>query len=1030
MATWKSVSALEDGQTVEAATFNKPLSELAGRTSYLKSMMEALGADGSISAVRFQASLSDTDTPEIGDVVCLDLDTKKFVKALASMSVFDVYTANQTSYAVGILVEKDTGTTGVVAASGYVNLSGTKFNIPSMLESGETFSNGVYYVSALEPGKITRTPRGPHVQVGMFLGNFQKSGDYTGDFAIVDPQYGDLLSHRHRTYSMSTKPVGTVVVSTADENDPSLPTCRVYGYAPNGIREGFDLPAGDFAPYLLLSGEWRSDSDISYEVWMSRGSGTSTDSSVAPSGDFSDVYLHWTSSDPDEGSGLSQVSGFYEFVPIGKMGLEVALDPLESNDLSSPYKVSDDDPVFRSWSIRMPYYAKGWTSNVSFDKEDFGGGKVGFFGVLSRGTGGINVYAPDSIFELPSTNPTVGSRMVIDGTTFQFVDASTSDDELDEGVVPVVVQGTAYQTFRGIAAPFSESQGYAIVFSSAKVYVGASSVSIGGTALSAVAVGGGTLSSSGGTCNLMVCDSDGASLSDSGYVSLTGLGIASPLTVGAKIYVTSDAELEVSGGTSAVLEGNEFGAGSPFRYNIEMDGDLNEAYPPVPAASGVLVWNGVEAESHEFFGDSSVYRLGFDSIYWNDDSYGRVPWPSSYKDPEEPVDHADRQRLLFHYVSSFHSDTGPVVSLHPAKGAPITIRRCGTTSPASVGDLELDVDLTVDVSDGSEGGYKAVKASKNGKLLLGPLVERIVAGPGISIEPVTGQPLGQGTVSISATNSSYSGEMDTIALENAKEEVIGMFPYIRLLGWDDDSESNIPTGFVAKFQIPTSISDGVYRVKMYATVFGEENLNGAASEQYAGVTMTYNILPDWTPISGRGLETASMNIKEDLIAPDASISADIPFGVLDENTGTYSYKAYDPVLIHNDPTIENMDGRSYEILGNPFPNEGSCSNYLASHVIGTSSFGVRPGYIVSVRFSRSAPQAGASYTGKIGFINLRWALVRAEKDETVEVPSQTDQDVSVILANLKRIASRYSPSNLRTLDQLRAALSVILDQLK
>jgi hypothetical protein len=858
----------------------------------------------------------------------------------------------------------------------------------------------------------------------VFTVNPQKSGREVWGYAFVDPHYGDLLSHRHRSYRLSAKPAGTPVYDTMDTAS-ELGTAVVLGYPPDAVRGGEFSDCNDpVIPLLRLSGEWPARDSVMYTVWLSRSYGTDREASPAPSSDFSDVWLHWSSSDPEEGSGEARVEAFYKPVAIGDRGLMAELDIGFMEDLSSPYSVESDDVGLRTWTVRMPDAAKGWASNVTESDAAFGDATVAVYGVSSGRANRVFVYTPDCIFALPSELPAAGDTMIINDTAYEFVDADSDDPP--EGVVPVPIQATAYKTYRNIAHPLDDT-GSAIVASdfSTTALVGASSATYNGSPMELVANGGGTLSGSSGTLNAMVCDENGASLADEGYVEFNRLSLARRLSNGLSMYVRASGEVSIPAGASAELDTYNGCPGASFRYNIEMDEDFNSEYPPVPAKSGSLMWNGVELESDEHFGKTAVYSIGPDSLYWYDNVVYRTPWPRELLDSEEDVDLSEMQRLVFHYVSSFHSETGPVTSLRPAPGSPITVKRCGTLEDASVGDLELDVDLLSDVFDSEEAGYKAVKASKHGKLLLGPMVERIVAGPGIDLQQSVGQPKGQGTVTISATNAMYAGEMDTIALENAKEEMIGMFPYIRLLGWNDGS-GNIPTGFVAKFQIPFGIPDDVYKVKLYATVFGEESFSGQSGRQMAGVSMTYSILPDWTPISGRGLETASLNLKSDLISPDSPLSVDIPFGTT--NGTSFEYKAFDPVLIHNDPSIENMDGRSYDALGNPMPSDSECSGYLSSHVIGTSAFGVRPGYIVAVKFSRTAPSSGTPYIGRIGFINLRWSLSRAMSDEVVTTTSGIDVDT--ILRGLRRTAMVYNSTNVRSVEQIRIALLSILNKLR
>lgn len=1023
MPIWNTVTQVSDGDRVEAATFNKPFTELADRTVYLKNAIEAFGGGGQLSSIRFTVRLSATDTPNVGDVVCLDPDTGVFVKALSSMSVFDPFMARSTAYAVGVLVFRTPGTedlSGVVATSGLVDFSG--FDTFSMLETGEVPVNGPYYVSSVEPGKITAHPTGQRIQLGIFTVNPQKSGRELWDSAFLWPQYGDLLSHRHRTYRLTARPAGALVQKEAP-TETSLETVTVFGYASDGLRRG-DSPGTDaFIPYLRLTGEWPTRDKVDYTVWLSTSDGASHAESGPPSRDFSSVYLHWTSSDAEEGSGSTKVEAFYKPVPVGKRGLLAELDAGSSTDLSTSYYVNEDSVDFRSWTIRMPDYAKGWVSNLVEDEAEFGDGIVAVYGVETRRADSVHVYSPPKIFELPSENPSVGDVLVIDSTTYQFIDADTDPSELDEGVTPVIIEGTMYATYRNIAHPHDDT-GSALVVSreKTKAYVGAISVSYNGASLSPLYSGGGQLSTeSTGKVAMLVCDDQGLSLSPEGCAFVERLSSAISLNNGCFLYVRAEGDLLVAAGTSAELDTRNGCPGAMFRYSIEMDEDFNSVYPPVPAKSGSLFWNGVELESDEFFDGKAVYSIGPDSLYWYVDSALKTPWPPSFSSPDEEVDASEAQRLLFHYVSAFHSETGPVISLHPAEGSPITVKRCGTTEDASVGDLELDVDLLAQVYNSDETGFKAVKASKNGRLLLGPLVEKIVAGPGIELQQTVGQPLGQGTVTIAATNATYSGEMDTIALENAKEEVIGMFPYIRLLGWRESAGSsspNIPTGFIAKFQVPTSIVDDVYRVKLYATVFGEDSFENQESQLYAGVSMTYNILPNWFPISGNGVETAALNLKGDLIAPDKSLVVNVPFGSGGSEPGTFSYKAFDPIIIHNDPLIADAAGRSYGALGSPFPTEQACSGYLSSHLIGTSSFGVRPGYIVAVKFSRANPGITPAYTGKIGFINLRWSLVRASVEERVTLDG-ADIDAKAVLSKMRTAAMQISSANTSTSYQLR-----------
>lgn len=1018
---WRQVTALENGWNAEASVFNKPLSELAERTEYLKSELDALGVSGEMASVRFRVVLDDPDT-NVGAIVCIDPETKKYVRATASMSVFDPFVGSFTCFAVGMLVLNNGDGTGTVAAFGVVDISGGSFLMADMLERKEVFRNGMYYLSSTEPGRITSVPEGPRVQIGVFTRNPQINSDSYGDFAFLSPQYGDISAHLHRTYRMSTDPAGKPVA--VDASGGQNPAVRILGYEPDAFRTG-DVDKSDVSPYLRVGGEWHTKDNVAYVMWLSSySSSASPDQSGKPEGGFPDIYLCWTSESEDTGladRGSVQLSGFFKPVPVGGNGMTVSLEP-RTSDYSVVYSAATDDAAKRTWSISMPEYGRGWSPNTVMGTGDFGSGQVNVRGISSRGVTEVRLFVPENLYVMPSDNPSVLSKVEIDSATFQFVDADTPDSDLDEGAIAAPLGGTAYDTFSRLKCLVGKYGRFTVVYddSAEKVYVGASSVKVGGAALPSVnGTGFGAMSA-------MVFTQDAENLAAGGYIAFPGVLSPVPLSNGMEAYLDGSSDYSIPVGSSVVLEDMDSGCrGAAYRYNIEMDEALNAAFPPVPAKSGSLVFNGVELESDEFFAKTAVYGIGPDSIYWYNGRETWTPWPSSFTDKEAVLPLALRHRLLFHFVTARYSETGPVTSLRPSEGSPVKVYRCGTTDPATTGDLEIDVDIAAEVYDSNVKGYKAVKSSRNGKLLLGPVVEKIVAGPGIAIDQRSGQPDGQGTVTISATNAAYSGEMDTVALENAKEEMVGMFPYIRLLGWES-SGTNIDTGFIAKFQVPRGVADGTYRVRLYASVFGESDFSGGGNGVFAGLTMTYNVLPDWD-MDGTSRYMSSLNLKSDLISPDSARQVDVPFGHIVD--GKYRYTAFDPILVHNDPTIDDIDDRSAMAFGQSFPAESECGAYMASHAIGSSVLGVRPGYVVAVRISRSAPTRGLEeYVGRIGFMNLRWALVRVEDDDVPE--AKASDDCCDVIERLQDVASTITAGTLNTSYDIRNALLAIVDQLR
>ena len=98
MATWNSVNGVEDGEPVCAETFNRPIGELTSRTDYLKSILDAISGIDSVKTTG--ARLKEGEKFAVGDIVCIDPETKLYTKAISSMSVYDAYTASEWAYAV------------------------------------------------------------------------------------------------------------------------------------------------------------------------------------------------------------------------------------------------------------------------------------------------------------------------------------------------------------------------------------------------------------------------------------------------------------------------------------------------------------------------------------------------------------------------------------------------------------------------------------------------------------------------------------------------------------------------------------------------------------------------------------------------------------------------------------------------------------------------------------------------------------------------------------------------------------------
>ena len=399
-----------------------------------------------------------------------------------------------------------------------------------------------------------------------------------------------------------------------------------------------------------------------------------------------------------------------------------------------------------------------------------------------------------------------------------------------------------------------------------------------------------------------------------------------------------------------------------YDYVLGMDPQIANYWPPVPPKSAALLVNGVEMDNAALFPEHPTVAFGKKTIHWFEDDDGRTPWPEDLDAASS--DPAYDKVMAMHWVRGFQGATGPVTSLQPKKGSPLKIYAYGTNDSANVGDLEIDAAIEFDIEDGGAPGYLVPKRSENGKLIAGPVVERIVPGPGLSLVSRSGSPNGQGTVVIGLDNGAYRSPFEDIALENAEQAKIGMFPYVRLKGYSGSSISS-PSAFTATMRVPTNLPDGNYALRVFGSVFAENGFSGAAARRYACLTMSYNVLPDFSATG----DMMYRNLKTSLLKPDGPRTVYVPFG--HQDSGGIAYNGFDPVFVTTENSeLEDKDDVVAKVLGKNIP-----------YFVDFSQQGVypelKPGYLVGVRFARAVTQGQGMdpYSGPLGFVNLSWEIV-------------------------------------------------------
>lgn len=977
METWSQLDSLEDGQLLNAKTLNGPLAQLGSRTDYLKRKVGSMGTGESVVLNNVPVSSS----ASVGDVVFMDPSSHSFSPAQARMDLYDAFMAADDSFPVGVLISSG-GTSGNVLVYGKVSLPEHGIT-KSIVEEGETFRSGRYFLSSTAPGRITAYPSGPVIYIGSFSTD-DDSSDFSSSLnssAFINPQFLDIgTSHIHRAYALRCRPVGEVS---------------------SGAVVGYSALSGGSSPLRIsFRGTWTGSGDTQYSFWM--GSRLN----VQETAQWGSVSLSWTKTGAETGSGTCFIHAPDTYFPVDD-GLEAAVAFPLSDGTNAYSGLSLQSRQFGSFD--MPEDATGWTSHrlassasqasgvfcasvtgsknsslgdtlsvsipakiysVSFETasvEDVrvdvvlspsgsAQSKMSFIAVQNPSSSGTSSVT--YVQKAASTDLTVAalasavtkyvSSVIKTGTNFAFADG---------GILYLV--GTRISEMKMSATVLGSDSGASSddsVVSSSNMNADSIRMSSDSSSSIFIAVAGGSSENPYG--NLIATTVDNLLFREK---TLTGGLSGMSLCVFTKVRNDSAPKYAYSG-TFISINVHDESPSSAYDYSVGMDQALSAHYPPVPAAAASVVVNGVEQNSKALFPGGYTVEIGQSSIHWADLS--TPPFPEGIADFRTATVSSSQEKTgAIHFVRGFQGSTGPVTSLRAADGAPIRITECGTGTSASVGDLEIDADMSVIVGDAGLSGYNAVKSGVGGRLLTGPVVEKIVAGPGVYVSSRGDAPSGQGTVTVSLDDGSYRGSFDEIALENAKQEKIGMFPYVKLLGWASGSSVLIPSAFTASLRVPITLSkESTYLLRLYATVFGEATYS-ASSAETAGVTLDYSVLPDYTA-SPSGTDLSYSNLKTGIGSPsDGPYLMGIP--LCTSSGATKSYTAFDPVLVTNDQSIDASAGRVvYWDIAIP----GSSMT--------SSGYALRPGYMVAVRIARAYYDVSGStnYPGAIGFLNLRWAL--------------------------------------------------------
>jgi hypothetical protein len=993
---WSQVTKFRDGESLNADTLNIPVSQLSERTEYLYARLKALiESDKMSSVVLTDVPLSSEEgaEPVVGNVVYLDQENYVASRAKATMSLYDDFSAAESAFSIGILIRKE-GNTGDILINGRLNLNpaGAPLRKTDMIETGETYRSGRYYLSANEAGKLTANPNGPLIYVCSMGGIMTTDGSFTSGTAVITPQFLDIgTSHIHRTAVLTARPAGTLSID---------------GYLPiKYLDEDGNLSLSAMA--LRFGGTWTADGEVSYKFSLSDNSGSWPNN----------VRLQWLEwvEDPEKAvADHVDIPGPDIEVPISN-GLTVRLSLPDSNNKVA-YTV--DDARKREWdTLVFPDAGKGWLAHCPMaiatleSDGDTPKPHIAIRGKMPDSPTTVNFATPGSskpLQLLSMSKPVENSTFSYNSATYAFtldVDSFKSTN----GELPVALGSNFAGSIHNLAMELNKlGNGQFAVFDGGDgvvmVAINAETISEGGIVASS-----GTRKSTGydisgentGEMSLVVYNANGWVLGTNAVVD--GIKSYSWYDIGDNLAIMvyqdvgkAGQSATIAAGTvmSCVLEDKEPNA--LYDYSIGFEQAVAKFWPPVPAKSAALIVNGVEMDNKALLPASPTVSFGRDTIHWFEDAEGRKPWPEAFIERGEPIDPGFDKTEVMHWVRGFQGSTGPVTSLQVRDGSPFRVVGFGTNETANCGDLEIVGDFDFSMVDGGAPGYIVPKHARGGKLIGGPTVERIVGGPGISVISRAGQPNGQGTVIVALDDGAYHHSFTDIALENAEQAKIGMFPYIRLKGYSSSITS--PSAFTATMRVPANLPDGEYALHILASVFGENGFT-SASILSACVNFTYNILPDFDVGSGM----AYRNLKSSLLKPNSDRKVLIPFGHVGASSAI-EYNGFDPILVTTEGAVIDSLGvaeaNREDVLNDGFgPMIPTASDFRMQNVTEQQIL-LRPGNLVGIRISRAVTPAGAvPYTGPIGFINLSWALMAVDKSSTRH--ATTTEYVAATIMRLK-----------------------------
>lgn len=223
-----NIKHVTPGEPVQAGIVGRPDRTLEERTEYLKDRIDAAELGRAI----FEVDATVSPDVQAGQPVYWNWATNRYEPAMVAVTldeVTQVFTVQPSSDCVGMCYKKKAADRADIVLRGLVTF-------PDLTQSiGETVAPGKYYLSAVEPGKLSKQKPPVTVVVCHVQGPRDNCSDQLR--VVVMPQSRDYVEeHTHYRFDLVARPAGTntVVTDEADEQRHQItePNAELQGWLP------------------------------------------------------------------------------------------------------------------------------------------------------------------------------------------------------------------------------------------------------------------------------------------------------------------------------------------------------------------------------------------------------------------------------------------------------------------------------------------------------------------------------------------------------------------------------------------------------------------------------------------------------------------------------------------------------------------------------------------------------------------------------------------------------------------------------